>query len=56
MSRKITTVDQHPPLRPPVEWRGEARSLVAQIDLLISQIYGRLGEIEKRLKKLEEEE
>lgn len=46
---------QHEPLRVPNNWKEQDRALVIQLERILDDIYHKLGEIEKRLKALEEE-
>lgn len=45
---------QHEQVRVPQGWTGQARTMVIQINQILSDIYSRIGKIEERLKKLEE--
>lgn len=54
MDNKGRKMDQHPPLRVPRGWQDESRALVIQLESLMDTIYMRLGDLERRLKKIEE--
>lgn len=38
-------VRQHPPLRVPIRWKGEDRSLVIQLESILDDIYTKLGRL-----------
>lgn len=48
-------VKQHEPIRVPERWTGQERMLIIQLERLMDEIYARLGDLEKRIKALEEE-
>ena len=45
---------QHEPLRVPDGWDGQSRMLVIQIERILNDIYIQLGNMDKRIKALEE--
>lgn len=49
-------VRQHEPLRVPERWSGQDRALVIQLERILDDIYAKLGNIDKEIKKLKEEE
>ena len=55
-TQKYVNVRQHEPLRVPQNWTGESRALVIQLESLLDELYRRIGDAERRLKALEEEE
>lgn len=47
-------IRQHEPLRVPDGWNGQSRMLVIQIERILNDIYIQLGNMDKRIKALEE--
>lgn len=45
---------QHQPLRTPAGWKDQEASLVIQIDRLLDEVYRMIGQIEKKLKEMDE--
>lgn len=56
MAQESKQIRQHEPLRVPERWQGHERSFVIQLERLLDEIYAQLGNLEKRIKALEEEE
>ena len=55
MARAITK-DQHPPLPVPEKWGQPERKFIIQLELLLDALYKKVGDIDRRLAALEEEE
>lgn len=55
MARAITK-DQHPPLPVPEKWGQSEKRFVIQLEILLDAIYKRIGDLDRRLAALEEEE
>ena len=47
--------DQHPPLPVPPRWGRDERMLVIKLERLLDELYKKVGDIDRRLKKIEEE-
>jgi len=50
-----TNTDQHTPLKVPQKWE-DIKPMVIQLENLLTVIYRRLGQLDRRLKELEEED
>ena len=46
---------QHEALRVPNNWRDQDRAFVIQLERILDDLYGLLGNLEKRVKQIEEE-
>ena len=53
-AKKTSTIRQHEPLRIPEGWEGQARSLVTQLELMMDDIYRRLGKLKEEIDELKE--
>ena len=49
MEKKITTYDQSPHPRVPEGWEGQDKAFVIQIDNIISQIYKKIGDLNRKI-------
>ena len=56
MAQQSKQIRQHDPLRVPERWQGQERAFVIQMERLLDEIYAQLGNLDKRIKALEEEE
>lgn len=48
--------DQHPPLPVPPRWGLEERRMLTRLEELLDMLFKRVGDIDRRLKQIEEEE
>ena len=55
-TRKRVPTYQHQPLLPPREWQGQKAALIRQIDRMFDDLYQKVGQMNERLKKIEEGE
>ena len=47
---------QRVPLRVPSGWKDQEKSLIIQIENALDEIYRKLGDLEQKVKELQEEE
>ena len=50
----MNSKDQHQPLRIPQNWDQQERMLIVQLEHLLNEIYRKLGDLDRRVKALEE--
>jgi hypothetical protein len=53
---KQKQVKQHEPLRVPVRWTEQERSLVIQLNRILDEVYAMIGTLEQKIKELQQED
>ena len=51
--KQLNRYQQHPPLRTPNDWKGQAASLVIQIERLFDDVYTQISQLKEKNKELE---
>ena len=55
MAERINRSRQHEPLRVPVNWTGQDRAFVVQLNNLLDEIYSLIGRLESQVGEIRED-